>query len=133
MLTPSRGILIIEDDPSLRNLLAIGFAKAGFSVRTAADGRQALAEIQARPASAVVVDLILPDADAMEIIMEIKRGRPPAPVVAVTGGGLFDACDLLALAEAVGADAAMTKPLHIRDLVALVSKLLAPKRAELAA
>lgn len=133
MPNSSRGILIVEDDPQLRHLLAIGFAKAGFSVRLAADGRQALAEMRATPAAAVVIDLILPDADAMETIMEIKRHRPLAPVVAITGGGLFDTCDLLTVARAVGADGAMAKPLHVRDLVALVSRLLAPPRAELAA
>ena len=129
----AKDILIVEDDLAMLELLAIGFRRAGFSVRTAPDGGQGLIQFRSRPAAAVISDLNLPDADGLQAISEIKSCRPGTPILAISGGGFFDTLDLLALARAIGADAALAKPFRVADAVSLMCDLLSPQRAELAA
>ena len=129
----ARDILIVEDDAAMRDLLQIGFRRAGFSVRTAESGVEALAEFRRLPAAAVVSDLMLPDADGLQTISAVKADRPATPVVAISGGGLFSTSDLLAMARSVGADAAIAKPFRIADVIGAISTLLSPPLPELAA
>lgn len=127
------GVLVVEDDEGMLALLAAAFRRAGFYVRTAADGESALRALRDRPPAAVVTDLILPDADGMETVRAMRTENPKAPLVVISGGGLFDATDLLGVARALGANGALAKPFAMGEVVAMVSNLLSPQVAELAA
>jgi DNA-binding response OmpR family regulator len=129
----AKDILIIEDDASMLEFLAMGFRRAGFSVRTAQDGAEGLIQFRRQPAAAVISDLNLPDADGLLAISEIKACRSGTPVLAISGGGFFATSDLLALARAIGADAALAKPFRVADAVSVICDLLSPQLAELAA
>lgn len=128
-----KDILIIEDDASMLELLAISFRRAGFSVRTARDGSEGMSDFRRRPAAAVVSDLNLPDADGLQAISAIKADQPRTPILAISGGGFFDTHDLLALARSIGADAALAKPFAMAEVVDAISNLLSPQLPELAA
>ena len=129
----SRGVLLVEDDPGLLAVLAYAFRAAGFFVRTARDEQEALREFEVCAPAAVVTDLILPDGEGMGTIQAMKAAAPNAPLVVMSGGGFFSAGHLMTMACAMGADATLSKPFHPREAVALVSRLLSPPLAELAA
>lgn len=128
-----RDILIVENDVSLLEALRLAFRRAGFTVRTARSGGEALAAFRQLPAAAVVLDLMLPDAEGLPTISALKAERPATPVLAICGGGFFSAFDLLTLARSTGADAAIAKPFRVAEAIAAVSEQLSPQRPELAA
>lgn len=127
------GVLLVEDDDALRKILAHALHLAGFRVRPAADERAALAEFEARAPAAVVTDLVLPGGDGMRAVHRMRQARPGLPIVVISGGGFFASDQLLEVARAFGADAALSKPFRPAELVACLSSLLAPPLSELAA
>ena len=66
-------ILLVEDDPSIREVTAIGLRNAGFTVDTAADGRQGLDRFAAEPFDLVLLDVMLPRLDGLEVCRAIRR------------------------------------------------------------
>jgi two-component system, OmpR family, response regulator MtrA len=107
-------ILVIEDDPSIRELIEIGLGAAGFQVTTAADGRQGLQSFRADQPDAVVLDVMLPVLDGLGVCRAI-RGESNVPVLMLTAR--TDAYDVVAGLEA-GADDYIRKPFEMPELVA---------------
>jgi DNA-binding response OmpR family regulator len=66
-------VLVVEDDFSIREVTALGLRRAGFRVDTAVDGRQALAAFRAHPVDLIVLDIMLPGLDGLEVCREIRR------------------------------------------------------------
>jgi DNA-binding response OmpR family regulator len=123
-------ILVIEDDDLIRSLIQRALTKAGYGVTVAANGRKGLAAYQAAPVDLVVTDIIMPDMEGLEVIIEIKRRSPASKIIAMSGGGAGWNSDYLGLAEKLGASRILNKPFAPSDLCALVGELLggpAPK------
>jgi CheY-like chemotaxis protein len=115
-------ILIVDDDHDIRESLAEVLAELGFQVATVANGREALAELEREPATAVLLDLMMPVMDGWQF-REEQRRRPAlarTPVIVVSADG-----DVRASAAAIGADAWLRKPIHIADLLALLDGISA--------
>lgn len=122
-------VLVVEDDPDLRDVLARMLSRAGYLVMTARDGLEAIQAMETGAFVAVVTDLIMPKREGIETIMELKQRWPDCKVVAVSGGGRLAAGDLLELAVKLGADAALQKPVSSAQLVATLSAILAESSA----
>jgi DNA-binding response OmpR family regulator len=113
-------ILVVDDDPTVTEVVAGYLDRAGFRVDRAADGPTALAVAAARPPDLVVLDLMLPGLDGLEVCRRLRRERP-LPVVMLTARG--DEEDRI-LGLEVGADDYVTKPFSPRELVLRVSSVL---------
>lgn len=123
-------VLLVEDDPSLREVLAIHFGAEGWVVRVTGDGLDAIAQCQARAPDVAVLDVSLPGASGIEICQHLRGGYTPAPgVVMVTARG--SEVDVL-LGLEVGADDYVVKPCRPREVVARVRALARRVRPELA-
>jgi two-component system phosphate regulon response regulator OmpR len=123
---PHRGpLLLIEDDAGLRGTLAVCLRIAGYKVETANDEHSALAKFEQERPSAIVSDLVLPDGEGISAIVAMRSAAPDVPIVAISGGGMFSADDLLGVATSVGANAALSKPFKPAVLVSVVQQLLA--------
>jgi two-component system, OmpR family, response regulator MtrA len=107
-------LLLVEDDPSLREMTQLGLAQAGFVVATASDGGEALERILADPPDLVVLDVMLPTLDGLEVCRRI-RARLQTPIVIVTARS--DPTDVV-LGLELGADDYVTKPFDLPVLVA---------------
>ena len=111
--TASEGrILVIDDEPSLRDVLELGLSRAGFFVGTAATHREALAQLE-DPWDLVVTDLQLPDGDGLSILRQVKESSPGTAVMVLTAHG---SADTAVAAMKLGAHDYLTKPFDLDEL-----------------
>jgi DNA-binding response OmpR family regulator len=113
-------ILVVEDDPTIARAVAARLAAEGFEVQVVADGPAAVEEFRTYGPDLVVLDLMLPGLDGLEVCRRIQAERP-VPVLMLTARD--DETDLL-VGLAVGADDYLTKPFSMRELTARVRTLL---------
>jgi two-component system, OmpR family, response regulator MtrA len=113
-------VLIVEDDPSIREVASLGLQSAGLSVETAADGREALVRFRAEPYDLVVLDVMLPALDGLEVCREIRRSSR-VPILMLSARS--DTADVVVGLE-LGADDYVTKPFEMPELVARVRAVL---------
>jgi DNA-binding response OmpR family regulator len=119
-IAPSRSILVIEDEPTIADAVALRLRSEGFAVDIAADGPAGVEACEHLTPDLVVLDLMLPGLDGLEVCRRIQRARP-VPVLMLTAR---DTEDDLVVGLATGADDYLTKPFSGRELVARVRALL---------
>ncbi|MFN7988926.1 MAG: response regulator transcription factor [Thermoanaerobaculia bacterium] len=124
---PGETILVVEDDRSLRDGLAMNFRLRGYRVVTAADGDEGLrAAFDERP-DLVVLDLMLPGVDGLQILSELRGREVAVPVLILSARDRLN--DKVRGLE-VGADDYLTKPFQLPELMARVEAMLRRQRAE---
>jgi len=123
-MTTTPDILVIEDDPIMREALADWLQAAGYGVRTVANGSAGLAAVQfARPAL-VVTDIHMPGMNGATVISELKRHYPQVAIIAISG--LFNSGHGLDAdaAVALGAARVLAKPFKRAELLHALAELL---------
>ncbi len=118
-------VLLVEDDPSIREVTALGLRRAGFRVTTAVDGRDGLARARGGDFAAVLLDVMLPELDGFAVCRELRRASR-VPIVMLTAR--TDTFDVVVGLES-GADDYVKKPFEIPELVARVRAVLRRARA----
>ena len=118
-------ILLVEDEEQLRSMLKIVLESAGHTVQEAGDGREALDSYVRHPADLMVTDIVMPNKEGIETILEFRRNHPGLKIIAMSGGGRNSAQDYLKLAMTFGADYVLTKPFSNQAMLDVVRTLLA--------
>jgi two-component system response regulator MtrA len=113
-------VLLIEDDPSIREVVTIGLERAGLQVTSDGDGRQGLMRFRKGAFDAVVLDLMLPSLDGIEICREIRKD---SEVVLVILTAKTETEDVVAGLDA-GADDYVTKPFEVQELTARLKAVM---------
>ncbi|NUR74741.1 MAG: response regulator transcription factor [Thermoleophilia bacterium] len=114
-------LLLIEDDPRIREVVGAGLGTRGFSVTSAPDGTAGIELLRSRPFDLVLLDLMLPDVDGLALLGAIREARPRLPVIALTARA--DPASKLA-GFAGGADDYVTKPFSLAELAARIKARL---------
>ena len=118
--TPSETILVVEDEDAISSFVAAYLRKDGFDVLATPSGREALGLVRSQQPSLVILDLMLPDLDGMEVCRRIRE-TGDLPILMLTARD--DDLDKIAGLDA-GADDYLTKPFNPRELVARVHAIL---------
>lgn len=122
-------LLVVDDDPELRNLLQRFLSEHGFSVRAVDSGKAMDVALQREPADVIVLDLMMPGEDGLAILRRLRANGEQVPVIMLTARG--DPVDRV-LGLEMGADDYLGKPFLPRELVARIAALLrriAPARS----
>jgi DNA-binding response OmpR family regulator len=129
MAQKTQSVLVVEDEPSIASFVAAYLKNAGYAVRTAGTGGDALRQVASDQPALVVLDLMLPDIDGIEVCRRIRQDSD-MPILMLTARD-EDVDKIIGLE--VGADDYLTKPFNPRELVARVKAILrraTPERAD---
>ncbi len=129
MAANAQSVLVVEDEASIASFVSLYLKNAGYEVRTAANGAEALASAERDKPSLIVLDLMLPDIDGIEICRRLRQ-KSDVPILMLTARD-EDVDKIIGLE--VGADDYLTKPFNPRELVARVKSILrraTPERKE---
>jgi DNA-binding response OmpR family regulator len=119
-------LLLVEDDASIREIATLGLEQAGFRVTSSGDGREALIRFRQGPFDLVVLDVMLPSLDGLEVLRGIRKdGQTPVVMLSAKG----DLHDIVVGLE-LGADDYVTKPFELPELVARIKAVLRRSQAE---
>ena len=121
----SARILIIDDDAAVSRTLSLILSRAGHQVTTATSGRKGLELLSQDGFDLVLTDIIMPELDGIEAIRRIRNDHPGLRIIAMSGGGQIDKADFLHMAEALGADRVLEKPVRSERLLELVGSVMA--------
>jgi CheY-like chemotaxis protein len=114
-------ILVADDEPGVRGFVRAVLERGGYEVVEAADGKQALRRMRAGQVDLLITDLVMPEQEGIEVIQALRRDAPGVGIIAISGafGGQF-----LKVAQALGADAVLSKPVSGELLLAKVAEVL---------
>lgn len=122
-------ILLIDDDRSVRTILRLTLVHFGHAVTEAANGREGLALFVDTGSGAhdlVITDIVMPEHDGLEFLIELRKRRNVTKVIAMSGGGRMSAADYLHNARLLGANRVLAKPFSNEVLLAAIGELLPP-------
>ncbi len=121
LVNSKKRILVVDDEPNIREVVELYLQRDGFEVEVAADGEAALAAIERRVPDLMVLDLMMPVVDGLEVTRALRQGGFDIPIIMLTAKG--DETDKIVGLE-LGADDYVTKPFSPKEVVARVKAVL---------
>ncbi len=122
-------ILVIDDDAQLRGFLCEVLDQEGYQVYQAENGTTGSEMFSRYIPDLVLTDIVMPEKEGMELIMELRRANPALPIIAMSGGNAGFSGSYLAAAGKLGANATLAKPFTASHLLAAIGELLKPSFA----
>jgi two-component system, chemotaxis family, chemotaxis protein CheY len=118
-------ILVIDDDQGMRDMLKDLLTRKGYEVDTAVDGIEGLRRLRKNTGSLVITDLIMPEKEGVETILEIQQDFPEVSVIAMSGGGKIKSDDYLEMVKCIPCvKHTLAKPFDTAMLLDLVKALV---------
>ena len=121
-------VLLVEDDDQLRALLKLVLISSGYDVWEASSGKGVERLYQQHHPDLVVTDLMMPEKDGLEVIMDLRRQDPKVKILAISGGGPRSPEIDLRMAQKLGAVSTLSKPFLDTEFVEAVRLVLEPGR-----
>lgn len=118
-------ILVVDDDPDCRNLLKQILEANNFQVQTAINGVDAIDKYRENPADLIIMDIVMPEKEGIETIIELKNEYPEVKIIAMSGGGSLGAKDYLESAQLLGVNCTFSKTFAPKELLEKVKELIA--------
>lgn len=117
-------ILVIDDEPSILLMIKKMLEKAGHEVEMALNGKEGMQIFEKNKADLLITDIIMPEKEGLETIVEMRKKYPVLKIIAISGGGRISADGYLPGAKLLGADMVFQKPLIQKEFLEAVSFLL---------
>jgi len=122
-------ILVIDDDLDMQNMLIQMMQRAGHEADGATNGKEGLALCSDKKYDIIITDIIMPEKDGLETLMEFKKTKEDVQIIAISGGGRIGPDSYLNIAAKLGAKYTFTKPLERKALLDAVEDLLGSSEA----
>jgi len=119
-------ILLIDDDDDVRTLMRLTLVRLGHDIIEARDGVEGLKIFEPAETDLVITDILMPEKEGIEVMIELKARNPAVKVIAVSGGGRIAATNYLQMAKIVGAAKVLAKPFDSKELAAAINEVLSP-------
>jgi len=116
-------VLVIDDDPLIRQTIRFALEDAGFNVIEAESGVDGCIAVAESSFDLVITDILMPNKDGIETIIEVKRTRPSLRILAMSGGGKIEGREYLSLAARLGVNDTICKPFQRSALISKVQQL----------
>jgi CheY-like chemotaxis protein len=120
-----RRVLLIEDEPLLRDTLREAFEGAGFELTEAANGKEGIRSFETAPADIIVTDILMPEKDGLETIIDLRKRHPGLKILARSGGDRTGNRQYLRIAKEFGAVRVLPKPFRPKEILTVVEEILA--------
>jgi len=117
-------ILVIDDDDLIRSTIRRTLEAVGHTIGEARNGRVGVAEYRKYPADLIISDILMPEQEGLETILQFRREFPKAVIIAISGGGTYGNLNFLETAKQFGAAGTLAKPFFRHELLEVVNKLL---------
>src|SRR5260370_17120171 len=118
-------VLVIDDDVAVRQTIALLLEDAGSEVVQAGDGKEGFRAFERARPDLIVTDIIMPEKEGIQTIIDIRKQDPNLPIIAISGGGRIGNTDFLEIAARLGASTTLPQPFDPEVLVGPVRKLAA--------
>ena len=118
-------VLIIDDEKDIRSVLKDMLGMSGYDVDTAEDGRKAKELYDKTDYDVVITDIIMPEQDGFEVILDYRNKNQLDRIIAISGGGRTSSEDYLNIASHFGVSSIFSKPPNYKDLIAKVDESVA--------
>jgi CheY-like chemotaxis protein len=116
-------VLIVEDEVPFRSVIRAALTRDGYIVVEADEGKTAATMLKTQPIDLVVTDILMPEMDGLDFLMELRAEKNSVPIIAMTGG--HPNTDLyLRIATALGAERVLCKPFRTDQLLTMVRRVL---------
>jgi CheY-like chemotaxis protein len=120
----TRRILVIDDDALVRSALRRMLEGEGFAVLEARHGGEGLAIVASEPVDLVITDILMPEIEGIETILELRRNHPALPVIATSGGDRTGNNEFLDMASKFVANRVLPKPFRSKELLTMIQEIL---------
>ena len=117
-------ILVIDDEEHIRMLIRKMLELSGYEVYEAPDGKVGLELYRKKPTDLIITDILMPEKEGLETIMELRRYYPKAKIIAISGGGQIGNLSFLSAAKHLGALRTLTKPFTHKELLKTIKELI---------
>lgn len=118
-------ILVVDDEPSVCSMVAAMLEPDGYDMIAAGSGVEAVDACKEVPVDLIITDIVMPNKNGIDLIMQVKKEYPGIPVIAISGGGgIAGRFDYLEIAKLVGADNILKKPFELEELRSTVSNVI---------
>ncbi len=117
-------ILIIDDEEQIREMLAQMLTREGYKVVHADNGKEGMKACREQEVDLIITDIIMPEKDGIEMILELRHDFPHLKVIAISGGGRLGPDGYLEMAQKLGAHRTFFKPFNRKEILDAVQELL---------
>lgn len=117
-------ILVVDDDAIMRGTLVDILSSQNYQVKEASNGVEGIRNLDNEHFDMVVTDILMPEMDGIEFILELKEKYPHLPIMAISGGGFISAENYLNMAMDLGANTLVVKPFDMDNFILKVKELI---------
>jgi len=117
-------ILVIDDDVLVLDMLYESLTREGYDVLRASNGEEGLKLYREEPVDLIITDLIMPEKEGIETIIELRQDFPDVKIIAISGGGRIGTKDYLQMAKIFGVQRTFTKPVAREQLLDAIRVLI---------
>ncbi|MGE5341285.1 MAG: response regulator [Candidatus Omnitrophota bacterium] len=123
-------ILIIDDEVQIRELLGQMLSREGYEVENASNGKEGMKICREKDIDLIITDIIMPEKDGIEMILELSREFSDLKIIAISGGGRLGPDGYLDMAKKLGAQRTFFKPFNRREILEAIQELLDVDKSE---